>query len=68
MIQKAQKQFPQIDLARSIMVGDSITDIEMGLRAGMHTVFITTSSPDVPDHVDNAFDSLYAFAQYVVDA
>jgi D-glycero-D-manno-heptose 1,7-bisphosphate phosphatase len=39
MIQKARGRFP-IDLARSYVVGDKITDVEMARRAGIKGVFV----------------------------
>ena len=40
MALQAQSDFPEIDFDRSILVGDSISDIEMGKKAGMKTIFI----------------------------
>ncbi len=40
MALKAVRDFPEIDLKRSIMVGDSDSDIEFGINAGMKTVFV----------------------------
>jgi histidinol-phosphate phosphatase family protein len=40
MALQAQKDFPEIDFAKSIMVGDSGSDIEFGKNAGMKTIFI----------------------------
>lgn len=46
----AKTDFPDIDFSKSVMVGDSQTDIEFGQNAGMRTVFIgnekTTAQPD----------------------
>ena len=41
MAVQAQKDFPQIDFRKSIMIGDSISDMEFGRNAGMFTVFVT---------------------------
>ncbi len=38
---QAQADFPEIDFQRSVMVGDSISDIEFGQRLGMFTVHIS---------------------------
>lgn len=38
---EAQKDFPQIDFNKSIMVGDSISDMEFGKALGMLNIFIT---------------------------
>jgi len=40
MAQKAVVDFPEINLTKSIMVGDSPSDIEFGKNAGMRTVFV----------------------------
>lgn len=36
----AKKQFPEIDFKKSIMVGDSISDINFGQNLGMFTVLV----------------------------
>ena len=36
----AKRQFPEIDFSKSIMVGDSISDIEFGENLGMLTVLV----------------------------
>ena len=41
MGRKAKREFPDIDFSRSIMVGDSISDIEFGHRLGMQTILVT---------------------------
>ena len=55
----AQEFYPEIDLERSVMVGDSTTDIEFGHNAGLKTVFIGERHPDA----DDSFDTLYDFAK-----
>lgn len=37
---EAQKYFPEIDFSKSVMVGDSPSDILFGKRLGMKTVFV----------------------------
>lgn len=39
MAERAKKQFPEIEFSKSIMVGDSSSDIEFGKNAGMFTVY-----------------------------
>jgi D-glycero-D-manno-heptose 1,7-bisphosphate phosphatase len=46
MFEAAQKDFPEIEAAKSIMVGDSHSDIEFGHRLGMPTVFIKGEDAD----------------------
>jgi D-glycero-D-manno-heptose 1,7-bisphosphate phosphatase len=62
----AQADFPEIDFQRSIMVGNNISDMEFGRNAGMYTVFLRTTQPDLllPDpSIDLAFNSLHDFAK-----
>lgn len=63
---EAIKDLPGIDLTRSIMVGNNISDMDFGRNAGMHTVFLRTTSPDqtLPHtSIDLSFDSLLDFAK-----
>jgi D-glycero-D-manno-heptose 1,7-bisphosphate phosphatase len=40
MFEQARRDFPEITAAESVMIGDSVSDIEFGRRLGMRTVFI----------------------------
>jgi len=44
MANQAKKDFPGIDFEKSIMVGDSTSDIEFGNRLGMKTILIKQTS------------------------
>ncbi len=44
MFLNAQKDFPEIDFKQSVMIGDSVTDLEAGSRVGCATIFINPSS------------------------
>jgi D-glycero-D-manno-heptose 1,7-bisphosphate phosphatase len=44
MALKAKADFPQIDFARSVMIGDSDSDIAFGKNLGMKTVFVAGHS------------------------
>lgn len=63
---QAISDFPDIDLEKSIMVGNKPSDMRFGRYAGMFTVFVTTTNPDQnfphPD-IDQIFPSLYDFAR-----
>jgi D-glycero-D-manno-heptose 1,7-bisphosphate phosphatase len=61
MAVQAKQDFPEIDFEKSILVGDSITDIEMGKRAGMKTVFIH-SALENPENADLVVKSLADFS------
>jgi D-glycero-D-manno-heptose 1,7-bisphosphate phosphatase len=41
MIKKAIKEFPDINLKESYLIGDSMTDIETGCRMGIKTILIS---------------------------
>lgn len=54
----AREEFPAIDFSKSVMIGDSVSDIEFGAGLGMKTVFITTKHPSVDMPVDLSAGSL----------
>ena len=63
---RARADFPGIDLERSIIVGNNISDMRFGRNAGMHTVFVrtTTKNMQLPHPgIDLIFDSLADFAK-----
>jgi histidinol-phosphate phosphatase family protein len=62
----AKKEFPEIEFSRSIMVGNNLSDMKFGRGAGMFTVFLRTTIPNLglPDaDIDLVFDSLEEFAK-----
>ncbi len=62
----AKNDFPQINFAHSIMVGNNITDMLFGRNAGMKTVFLKTTSPEqeLPHAaIDLSYNSLIDFAK-----
>ncbi|MBK9284238.1 MAG: HAD family hydrolase [Sphingobacteriaceae bacterium] len=61
----AQKDFPQIDFSKSIIVGDSITDMQFGKNLGMKTVFISDAESK-NEFIDFHFPSLLAFSQAII--
>ncbi len=58
MAQQAIADYPEVELSRSVMAGDSVSDIEFGYRAGMRCVFLTNGLP-VPDSVKDMTDLVY---------
>jgi histidinol-phosphate phosphatase family protein len=44
---QAKADFPTIDFQKSIMVGDSISDLQFGRNLGMQTVLITSKKEEV---------------------
>lgn len=66
---QAQEDFPAIDFKKSIMIGNSISDMEFGKRLSMQTVFLTTKHEpfQLPhDLIDEQFSSLYECAEHLM--
>jgi D-glycero-D-manno-heptose 1,7-bisphosphate phosphatase len=66
---QAKADFPQIDFSKAIMVGNTLSDMAFGRSLGMHTVFLTTTRPEVDitdPRIDSVFPSLAAFAQMLL--
>lgn len=55
MALQAQRDFPEVDFSRSVMVGDNITDMQFARNAQMRAVYITKNNP-VPDSVRDITD------------
>lgn len=72
MAMAARAALPQIDLTRSIMMGDSASDMVFGKDAGMRCVWVQTDQPAPPAkvarHVDAVYADLPAFARWVEQA
>ncbi len=65
---QAREDFPQIDFHKSVMVGNSLSDMEFGKRLTMHTVFLTTKHEPYPmphDLINEQFASLRDWARNV---
>ena len=68
---QAQEDFPHIDFKRSVMVGNSMSDMEFGKKLNMHTVFLTTKHEPVAmphDLIDEQYPSLLEWAKSMVAA
>ena len=59
----AKEDFPEIDLSKSIMVGDMNSDVEFGKNSGMKTIFIGDNELKLTP--DSRYDSLYDFAKII---
>lgn len=65
MAHLAQKKFPPIDFLKSIMVGNNLSDMLFGRNAGMFTIHVRTTHPEITlphDLIDLSFVDLYEFA------
>jgi len=58
----AQKDFPEIDFNKSVIVGDGIHDMEFGKVLQMYTMFISQNTIN-NSLIDLQFSSLKAFAE-----
>ncbi len=68
MALQAKKDFPQIDVAKSIMAGNKLTDMQFARNAGMHSVFIASTNPEIAfphELIDARFNSLLEFAKAI---
>ena len=66
MALQAKKDFPAVDFSKSIMVGNTISDMEFGRNIGAHTIFLPTTRPEVlhtDERIDAVFASLFDFAK-----
>ena len=63
---QAAQDFPDIELHKSLMIGNNISDMMFGRNAGMKTVFLKTTNPDpeLPNPaVDLYFKDLVEFTK-----
>lgn len=68
MAYQAKKQFPTINFAHSLMVGNTLSDMQFGRSIGAFTVFLTTTRPEVNIHdenIDAVYPTLLHFAQAI---
>ena len=64
---QANSDFPEINLSKSIMVGNSSSDMHFGRNSGMYNVFVTNNEPKpINDElVDLYVPDLYGFAKFL---
>jgi histidinol phosphatase-like enzyme len=64
---QAIKDFPEIDPAKSIMIGNSLSDMRFGRNLGVAlTIFLTTTHREVPEDsgdIDLVFKDLISVAK-----
>jgi histidinol-phosphate phosphatase family protein len=68
---QAQEDLPSVDFKKSVMVGNSISDMEFGKRLSMYTVFLTTKHEPFTlphDLIDEQYASLFAWATRLIPA
>lgn len=65
---QAIAQFPEIDVHKAIMVGNTLSDMSFGRNLGVNTVFLPTTRPEVAHddpRIDMVCNSLLHFAQLI---
>lgn len=65
---QARKDFPEIRLTKSIMVGDTHSDIVFGYRLGMTTVMVGEDKSEIAkcgEMLNYSFKDLLEFAEYL---
>jgi HAD superfamily hydrolase (TIGR01662 family) len=55
MALQAKRDFPEVDFHKSVMVGDSLSDMQFGYRCGMRCVYLTNGK-DVPVEIRDYTD------------
>jgi len=63
---QAKADFEHINFHKSIMVGNKLSDMKFGKNAGMFTVYVDTTNPEVPSPnplIDFRFKDLISFAE-----
>lgn len=66
---EAAKDFPGIDLSKSVMVGNRKSDMEFGRNLGVFTVYLSTTHPDNAAYkasIDAEYPSLLSFANDLI--
>ena len=62
---QAADNFPDINLSKAIMVGNTISDMKFGRNLGVQTIFLPTTRPEVDlndERIDAVYNSLIDFA------
>jgi len=66
---QAKKDFPEVDFSKSIMIGNTLSDMEFGRNLGVAlTIFLPTTRPDVPipnPLIDLVFPDLQSVARTI---
>jgi D-glycero-D-manno-heptose 1,7-bisphosphate phosphatase len=68
LARKAKIDFPMIDFEKSIMIGDSISDMQFGRNTGMHTIFISENDQMIAENkdiIDFTFSDLKSVAESI---
>ena len=58
MALQAQREFPEVDFHRSVMIGDSLSDMLFARNAQMRAIYLSKNNP-VPEEVRDSTDLIY---------
>ena len=61
MALQAQQDYPDVQLTGSVMIGDSVSDMQFGWQAGMRCIYLTNGEPvpaEVRDYTDILSENL----------
>ncbi|HMO61512.1 MAG TPA: HAD-IIIA family hydrolase [Ferruginibacter sp.] len=67
MALQARQDFPEIDFNKSIMIGNTLSDMDFGRKIGAFTIFLPTTRPEVP-HQHPSIDAVYPSLWHVAKA
>ena len=65
MALQAQEEFPNVDFQKSIMVGDTLSDMQFGQRLGMTTVLVLDGN-NTEIEADIKINNLKNLASYLI--
>lgn len=66
MAHQAKTKFPEIDFAKTFMVGNKMSDMLFAKNAGVQSVFVATTNPETPfphPNINYRFNDVYSFAK-----
>jgi len=66
---QAKADYPLIDFSKSFMIGNKLSDMQFGRNAGMNTVYLATTNPEVSfthPNIDFRFNTLFEFATALI--
>jgi histidinol-phosphate phosphatase family protein len=66
MALQARKDYPETDFSRSLMIGNTLSDMKFGKAVGMYTIFIPSAKPALSTTdplIDEVFTDLFAVAK-----
>ncbi|MEO6330851.1 MAG: HAD-IIIA family hydrolase [Ginsengibacter sp.] len=66
---QAKKDFPEVEFSKSIMIGNTLSDMQFGRNLGVaYTIFLPTTRPDIPipnPLIDLVFPDLRSVAKLI---